>query len=362
VLAHKMWRSRLRWPFALILIYLATGCAHRVKYSTSIPPAASVPPASSVRPELSVPPATSVPLANSVPPTLPAPSVPKIPVPSPPPLRDVAVLYHSASGYADIAAQLKELLPAATYRVTMVDVQSGDSQRTLDTLRRNPKLFTVAIGLPAARFARDELKGPILFAGVFNYQELLVSGRPIRGVAVMPRFDLLAQDWTKLDPKLRRVGLIVSQSHTDLISQAELAAKSATLSIKTEISGSDRETLYLFKRMAPQIDGIWLVPDDQILSPAVLRNLLEYAASHGVRVCVFSDALLDWGAFMSASPTTPDTARTLRRLLEKMMAGGANVVPPMTTTSEVVVHLNTQVAGRLGLSSLRKSWIVRGAQ
>jgi hypothetical protein len=274
-------------------------------------------------------------------------------------LREVAILYHSASGYAEIAAQLKNLLPASTYRVTIADVQSDDSQRALDRLRRNPKLFTVAIGLPAARFARDELKGPILFAGVFNYQELLVAGRPIRGVAVMPRLDLQAQDWTKLDPKLRRVGLIVSQSHTDLISQA---AKITAVSVKTEISGSDRETLYLFKRMAPQIDGIWLVPDDQILSPEILRNLLDYAASHGVRVCVFSDALLDWGALMSARPTTPDTARTLRRLLERMMAGGVNAVPPLTTTSELVVHLNTQVAGRLGLASLHNSWIVRGTK
>jgi hypothetical protein len=317
-----MWRSRLRWPFALILIYLAIGCARRVP-----------------------PPATS--------------GSTNIPVPAPTPLRDVAILYHSASGYADIAAQLKNLLPASTYRVTMADVESEDSQVALDRLRRNPKLFTVAIGLPAARFARDELKGPILFAGVFNYQELLVSGRPIRGVAVMPRLDLQAEDWTKLDPKIRRVGLIVSESHTDLISQA---AKITTVSVKTEISGSDRETLYLFKRMAPQIDGIWLVPDDQILSPEILRNLLEYAVTHGVRVCVFSDALLDWGALMSARPTTPDTARTLRRLLERMMASGANAVPPLTTTSELVVHLNTQVAGRLGLASLQTSWIVRGAQ
>jgi ABC-type uncharacterized transport system substrate-binding protein len=319
-----MWRSRLTWSFALVLIYLATGCGRRV--------------------------------------TSPAPPVPNIPVPSPPPLRDVAILYHNASGYADIAAQLKRLLSAATYRVTMADVQSENSQRALDTLRRNPKLFAVAIGLPAARFARDELKGPIVFAGVFNYRELIVSGRPIRGIAVMPPLSLQIKDWTKLDPKLRRVGLIVSQSHRDLISEAELAAKIATVSVKSNISGSDRETLYLFKRMAPQIDGFWLVPDDQILSPGILRDLLEYAASHGVRVCAFSDALLDWGALMSASPPTPDTARTLRRLLERMMAGDTNVVPLLTTTSELVVHLNTQVAGRLGLSPLRTSWIVRGTQ
>jgi len=328
-----IWRLRLTWTFALVLIYLATGCARRVR-----PPAPSV----SNRP--------------------PAPSVHNIPVPPPPSLRDVAILYQSANGYADIAAQLKKLLPAATYRVTMADVESEDSQRARDTLRRKPNLFTVAIGLAAARFARDELKGPILFAGVFNYRELLVSRRPIRGVAVMPPLDLQVQDWTQLDPKVRRIGLIVSPSHTDLISEAQLAAKIATVSVTSEISGSDRETLYLFKRMAPQIDGLWLVPDDQILSPGILHDLLEYAVSHGVRVCVFSDGLLDWGALMSASPTAPDTARTLRRLLERMMARGANVVPLLTPTSELAIHLNPQVAGEFGLSSLRTSWVVRETQ
>jgi ABC-type uncharacterized transport system substrate-binding protein len=322
-----MSRSRLRWSFVLILLYLVTGCARRV-----------------------------------TPPPAPTPTTTNSPVPSARPLRDVAILYHSASGYADIAAQLKKLLPAETYRVTLADIQSQTSQKALDALRRNPRLFTVAIGLPAARFARDELRGAVLFAGVFNYQELLVAGRPVRGVAAMPPLDLQVQDWKRLDPKVRRVGLIVSQSHRDLISEAELAAKMATVSFKSEISSSDRETLYVFKRMAPQIDGLWLVPDDQILSPGILHDLLEYAVSHEVRVCVFSDALLDWGALMSASPTPADTARTLRRLLERMMAGGANVVPPLTTTSELVVHLNTQVAGRLGVSSPRSSWIVRGTQ
>jgi hypothetical protein len=293
--------------------------------------------------------------SRRVPPPVPAPNN----IPKPTPLRDVAVLYHSASGYADVATQLRKLLPPETYRVTVVDVQAEGSQTRLDSLRRKPNIFTVAIGLPAARLARDELKGPLLFAEVFNYQELLVKGRPIRGVAPVPRLDLQVQDWKKRDPNVRRLGIIVSQSHPELIAQAERAAKSAAVTITHEISGSDRETLYLFKRLAPQIDGLWLVPDDQILSPGVLHDLLDYAVAHGVRVCVLSDALLDWGALMSARPTPTDTARTLLRVLEKMMTGGASVVPLLTPTSELVVRLNTQVAGRFGLSSLRSSWVVR---
>jgi len=284
-------------------------------------------------------------------------------IPVPPTRREVAILYQNAAGYADVVTQLTKLLPTETYRMTLVDVDAETSRKTLDSLRTRPGLFVAAIGLPAARIARDQLTAPVIFAQVFNYEELLVNGRAIRGVTAMPPLDLQVQDWKKIDPKLQRVGLIVSPAHTDLIPQAERAAKAAAVTMKHGISNSDRETLYVFKRLAPQIDGLWLVPDDKILSPTVLRELLSYAVSHGVRVCVFSDALLPLGALMSARPTPEDIARTLRHVLDGMMADGTNALPALTPPSEFVVRINAQVAGRLGLSSpAHDSWVVRGAQ
>ena len=175
----------------------------------------------------------------------------------------------------------------------------------------------------------------------------------------MPPLELQANEWKKLDPKLRRVGLIVAQSHSELIAQAESAARAASLTLIHETSSSDRETLYVFKRMVPQIDGLWLVPDDRSLSPGVLRELMSYAASHGVRVCVFNDALLQWGALMSATPTSADTARALRQLLDSLTKG-ATKTPTLTTVSEVVIRLNGDVAAHFGLPSpQRAAWVVR---
>src|SRR5688572_2933700 len=300
------------------------------------------------------------PPAPAPPPALPSPRPADAPAPV---RRDVAILYNNASGQTEVMTQLRKLLPVETYRVTAVDIDAATSASAINLLRNRSGLFVLAIGLPAARVARDKLTPPVLFAQVFNYQELLMTGKTMRGVAAMPPLGLQVGDWKKLDPKLRRVGLIVSKPHAELIAEAERAAKSASLTIRHEISGSDRETLYLFKRLAPQIDGLWLVPDDRILSPTVLRELLSYAVSHGVRVCVFSDTLLQWGALMSASPTPEDTARTLRRVLDSMMQRGTNSVPPLTQLSEVGIRINTQVAGRLGLPAPpRGSWVIRGAQ
>lgn len=286
---------------------------------------------------------------------------PKQPVPvsvpvSVPRLPEVAIL--SSSGYADMAAELRKSLPREAYKVISVDVDTEESRRILPSLREKSGLAVIAIGLPAARVARDRFRGPVIFSQVFNYQELLVSGRSIRGVSAMPPLDLQVKEWKKLDPKVRRIGLIVAGAQSELITQAEKAGKAASVSVIHEISSSDRETLYLFKRMAPQIDGLWLVPDDQILSPAVLRDLMKYATSHGVRVCVFNDALLQWGALMSATPTSVDTARTLRRLLEGM-ANGAKNAPHLTPVTELAIRLNVDVAGHFGLTPPRSTWVVR---
>lgn len=280
---------------------------------------------------------------------------------SAPTRREVALVFKNGAGYTEVVTQLTKLLPVETYRLTLIDVESDNSQKVLNSLRGRAGLVVVAIGLPAARSARDRLNAPVLFAQIFNYQELLGSGKAVRGVTAMPPLDLQVQDWKKFDPKLQRVGLIVSPQHMDLITQAERAANSAAVTLKYEVSDSDRQTLYVFKRLAPQIDGLWLLPDDRILSPTVLHELLSYAAAHGVRVCVFSDSLLEWGALMSASPTPEDIARTVLRVLDDMMAEHTNDVPSLTPLSEFVVRVNIEVAARFGLSVPPSgSWVVRG--
>jgi ABC-type uncharacterized transport system substrate-binding protein len=278
-----------------------------------------------------------------------------------PAAREIAILFNSTGGHAEVAEQLRRQLPGPTYRVTLADVEAAESKPLLDALRGKPGLTIVAVGLPASRIARDHFSGPVVFSQVYNYQELMVPGRSVRGVAAMPPLDLQLQEWKKLDPKLSRVGLILSQSHESLLASAKDAAKAASVTIKHEFSDSDRATLYLFKRLAPQIDGLLLFPDDRILSPRVLRELLAYAASHGVRVSVSSDTLLQWGAFISATPTPSDVARTLRRTLDGMAGAPADLESVIVPLSEFSLTINSQIASRLrmALPLAASSWVVR---
>jgi hypothetical protein len=120
--------------------------------------------------------------------------------------------------------------------------------------------------------------------------------------------------------------------------------------------------LYLFKRLASEVDGFWLVPDNRILSPNVLRDLLSYAVAHDVGVLVFNESLLPWGALMSATGTPTDVARGVRSVLERVVTGATKGLPALTPLAETRFIVNTDVADRLGVTGAPHSpWVVRGA-
>jgi ABC-type uncharacterized transport system substrate-binding protein len=341
-------RSAARRALIAALVLALAGCAI-FRPDRPAPPAPE-PVASELPVEIAAPPPAPAP-----PPARPAPR-PKSP---PPPQRDVVVLFQEGSDdYREVAAQILDQLPVARYRTVLVALHAPESPDLLAPLVALRPAIAVAVGREAVDFARAHLAStPLVFCQVFNYQELFESGTQIWGVQPLPPLALQLRGWRTVDPKRKRIGLIVSDAQQGLVAEARAAAGGA-VEIKAEISSSDRETLYLFKRLAPQVDGLWLFPDNRILSPAVLRELLSYAVAHGVGVLVPTDALLSWGALMSASSTPADVARNVRGVLDRLSAGTAAGLPAMTPLTEVRLSVNAGVARALGVAEAPQAALV----
>src|SRR5262249_37609517 len=151
-------------------------------------------------PETSVPP----PVVEQPPePVSPPPVTPAVPRPKPPPApRDVVVLFQEgAEGYREVAAQIVEELPAARYRAALVPLHVPDSADLLAPLVALKPTIAVAVGREAVDFAREHLAAtPLVFCQVFNYQELLGTGRPVWGVQPLPPLALQLRAWLSVDP------------------------------------------------------------------------------------------------------------------------------------------------------------------
>ncbi|SRR5690606_8389820 len=307
------------------------------------------------------PPPAPVPAAPA--PVATPPAAPTRPAPPPvvePPDRPLAVLHDGASAeHAAVAAEVAALLAADGHRVSSVNVRSADA---LSVLASQADLVgvAVAVGLEAATAARRTLAAPLVFCQVFNHEQLLHEGPPAWGVAAVPPIGLQLRAWKALDPSLERVALIVGASHAALAEEASAVGRELGIAVSYEIAASDLETSYLFRRAAPQVDGVWLPPDGRILSPGVLRELLDYALGHGVGVAVASDGLLEWGALFSATATTTNVAQTVREVVARVTKGRAADVPPLTPLSEVELELNPSVAAALGLNvPIESPWVLR---
>jgi len=337
-------RRSITATLAAAAILVIAGCA------TAPPPLPAEPPP---------PPIASTPQPTP-PPATPAPAPRPKPAPAPPPAlvrRDVTVVFDADTASAAVtAAAIADALPPQQYRVTRVD-----SANLTPPAPSSQPAVVIAVGRPAVDAARSRLPGlPIVFCQVFAYEDVLKDGGAIWGVHSLPPLALQLKTWQALDPSLRGIALILGEDRGALSAEITKAATSVGAEVRFETSHSDRETLYLFKRLASQVSGLWLFPDSRVLSPTVLRELLSYANSHNVGVLAFNESLLRWGALASAVSVPADVAETVRVVAERVAAGKTQDLPAMTPLRAAELHVNPAVAAALGLPRVTEQhWVAR---
>lgn len=268
-------------------------------------------------------------------------------LPLPPILPAVAIVLSSSQpAYAEVADELARRLK----RYTIYDL-SDDEQVPVSVMKvindSNPGAV-VAIGLRAARSTVAMSEKPVVFSQVFNYQDYDLLRQDSRGVAAHAPVDAQLAAWKRIDPALSRIGIIVGNGHDALIAEAREAAEAQGISLRVQITHSDQETLYFFRRMIHDIDGFWLLPDNRVLSPRVLQEILAEAARQDVPVNVPSESMLKLGAMVSMSTVAADIAETIVSIVEQIQAGYLARIPPVTKLSALRVRTNetTQVVRR----------------
>ena len=217
---------------------------------------------------------------------------------------------------------------------------SDDSKPPVSVLRGINDSNTgtvVAIGLRAAQSSVAMADSPVVFSQVFNHQDFELVTPNSRGVAPLAPLDAQLAAWTEFDPTLSLIGIIVGEGHDDLITEAQLAAQKHNVELRVRISGSDQETLYLYRRMAQDIDGFWLFPDNRILSSRSLEKILESAKQGQVAVAVPNESMLKMGATISIATQAEDIAATIAKIIRKIQSDGLLSVPAISPLSTINV-------------------------
>jgi ABC-type uncharacterized transport system substrate-binding protein len=207
----------------------------------------------------------------------------------------------------------------------------------------------VAIGLPAARLAQGLAGKKVIFCQVFNYEDTGLVTPSMKGVSATAPVREQLRVWKILYPKLTRIGVITGKNLQGLLDEAQAAAKEYEIRLDHVEVRSDKETLYAYKQLSPKIQGLWLVPDNRVLSRDVIRDIMAHSVKEGKQVAVFGRELLGLGGLISADTSYADIAEQVlarvRQAQEVSGVPGAPVIPLART----VIRINTVMAKRLNL-------------
>jgi ABC-type uncharacterized transport system substrate-binding protein len=271
------------------------------------------------------------------PPVVEAQPLPEPEVPEPPlPLPSVSIiLTNSQPAYADVARQLTQHFD--NYEIYDLSKDDRPPVTILRVINDSNPGAVIAIGLRAARSSVAMSDHPVVFSQVFNYEHHELLQKNSRGVAALPPIDAQIAAWKEVDPSVKRIGLIIGEGHEELVAAAELAAQRHDIDLVVQIARSDQETLYFFRRMIRDVDGLWLLPDNRILSSRVLQQMLAEAKQRRFPVSVPSESMLSLGAMISMTTQASDIAETIADVVRKIAAGNIEGVSPITQLSAITV-------------------------
>lgn len=260
------------------------------------------------------------------------------PTPTPP----LLILESSAAPvYTRVTAELLRLWPGKIRVETLEETNTQVSAR----LRQAREPLIVAIGLPAAMAARTLANKQVVFCQVFNYRQHRLVGAAMKGVDALPPPQQHFDAWHTLSPQLKRVAIVTGPGLDDWLASARRAAARNEMSLSHWAVNSDLEALYAFKRLGPDIQGLWLLPDNRILSVKLLREVLTLANRQGIQVLVSNPQLLRLGAWLSAEADPADVAQQVFTRLRAAAAHDGHVPgPAMMPLTKVKVQVATRTA------------------
>ena len=282
-----------------------------------------------------------------------AEAAPKVPPPAPPattvPLRTAVLLSDDIPEFMAIADEIKQRSDNEHLVVYNLNGNLANSSRIKTEAAGVDQV--IAIGLLAATLGREIESKRMVFCQVFNYQEHDLLSANSKGVNLLPPFDIQLQRWTAFAPELSSIGILTGPNQDDLVAEIRAATERQGVGLVVNEVSSDKEALYAFKRITPEIQGLWLLPDNRILSPAVVREIMSYSARHRKQVLVFGSNLLGIGGLISVTSDPGDVAEQVLARLDQVSPSGELTGPAMRPLTTLHIEINPEVARHLGLDT-----------
>ena len=287
--------------------------------------------------------------APIAPPLKPASPAPAIKPPSTQPLNVAILISRDIENHHIIYHKIEKLIHEKKGTVKPFYLYQQNETDIIEQIKDSPYQKIVAIGLEAAKTASKLPQTPVIFSQVYNYQDHNLVSEYIKGISLMPSIDHQFQAWKALFPGFKRIGTITGHGKQAFIDSAIKSAAIHDITLISRTVSNDKEMLSEFRRLTPQVDAFWLLPDNRILSKRTLRGIINYSTKHATPLLTINGLLLQAGAVISSTQIGDEIAKKVVSRLQS--TNPDNTIPgaDLEPLEQAFIFINTHATQRLNL-------------
>lgn len=253
----------------------------------------------------------------------------------------------ASPAFVGVSAQIAHRWPGPTKIFRLNGDEKHDRQIQNDILHSDISLIA-SIGLEASLMARHMTKKKVVFCQTFNYEDRDLIRSGIRGVSPLPPAQEQFRVWKALDPKLKSIVIVTGPNLNLIMADVRAAARTAHIAIRHREVKSDLEAVFVTTQLLRTADGVWLLPDNRILSRRSLQEIVALGHRQGKQVAVFGSQLLALGALLSIEGEPGDiAAQTVAQLIEVQRA--SSTMPVIAPLTRLDFRVNATVVRQLNL-------------
>lgn len=259
--------------------------------------------------------------------------------------------------FAPYDAAMSGFVSACDNRITEYNLRGetgGHSDLVRDIRLGEPNLI-VAIGVLAAEFAAQQFDDvTVLYVMVPNPTAYGLTGENIAGISLDIPVERQLAVYRAMVSDMRAIGAIYDpRKSADFVEEATAVAARNGLVLHTRQVTSRKDVPAALRALLREedIDALWMIPDDTVVTPESFKFLLLTSFENDLPFLAASDIFVKVGALASLMPDYTDVGRQGCELATALTSGRTspariNVVVP----AKVRLSINLKTARKIGLA------------
>jgi len=192
----------------------------------------------------------------------------------------------------------------------------------------------------------------VVYAMVAEPARYGIEGERVTGVQMDVSPTMVLAQFRLFNPEVKRLGVLRSSTNTRFsVQQAIQTATQLGYEVVVGEVDSSRDVRRRFVDMRDDIDALWLLPDNLVISPINFHFLRYEALRARLPVLAYSRTLVEAGALMGLSPNPAQVGEQAAELTQAILSGASphELAPRLPSQPMVVLNRDVQEALALEL-------------